>query len=94
MSSYDPHKKYKRVGECNHCGVCCVGCKFQRWKAVRDIKAGETVDSPADFISECLIHDHPELPEYQTTFIGKGCDRFPSHPLSTPEKCSFKWVEE
>jgi len=70
-----------------------VGCRFQEWTAVRDIKLGDKVDSPRDFISVCLIHDHPELPEYQTEYVDKGCKDFPHHPLSTPEKCSYRWVE-
>jgi len=91
--NYDPHKKYLKVGECNHCGVCCFGCRFQRWRSVRDIRSGEEVNSPGDIVSECLLHGHPEMPEYQTEYVAKGCRDFPHHPLSTPEKCGYGWVE-
>jgi hypothetical protein len=27
-------------------------------------------------MAECLIHDRPELPEYQIIYVGRGCKDF------------------
>ena len=85
--SYDPSKKYIRIGICTHCGVCCSGCPQLRYKAIRNIKEGEIVVLGRDLISECLGYGTSK------EYMDKGCASFPSHPLSTPTQCGYKWVE-
>ena len=85
--AYDPHKKYKRVGECRRCGRCCdLHCQFLRWLATRDIKRGEEfVDTGIGYpiIVICLADLKPEM-----------CADFPTSPPQTPPKCGYSWIEE
>jgi len=84
---YDPHKKYRRVGQCRRCGRCCdLHCKHLRWVTNRDIKSGESfrdtgVDCP--FMAICTANPKPEM-----------CAHFPTDPGQTPPKCGYSWVEE
>jgi len=84
--TYDPHKKYKRVGECRRCGRCCdLHCPHLVWIANRDVKAGERfsdtgLDQP--FRAECTASPKPSM-----------CSNFPTNPWQTPPKCGYSWVE-
>ncbi len=95
--TYDPHKKYKRVGECRHCGRCCdSGCPYFRFEANRDIRAGERfglseIGIEGAIMAICTVHDNPEK---RATVYGGSCVDVPTHPLNTFETCGFKWVEE
>jgi len=84
---YDPHKKYKRVGECRRCGRCCdLHCPYFRWVANRDIKKGEVIEETgidAPIMAMCTADPKPE-----------ACAKFPTDPWQTPPKCGYKWVEE
>jgi Fe-S-cluster containining protein len=83
---YDPHKKYKRMGECRRCGRCCdLFCPYLRWIANRDIKAGEIFQDTGigqPIMAICTANPKP-----------KACADFPPDPWSTPEKCGYYWVE-
>jgi hypothetical protein len=87
-------RRMMRTGACNWCGVCCAGCVnlVYKWKTTRNVKAGEVVASPKDFIAECVVHDKPYAADYQV-YVDKGCAGFPSHPVCTPLQCGFRWVE-
>lgn len=78
---------WKRSGECNRCGSCCVGnavegvepvvegyCAYFRW-----IEVG--------VIGECVGRE--------TEFYLRGCNVWPTHPhcISVHPKCSysFEW---
>jgi hypothetical protein len=87
IADYDSHKKYVRIGECNHCGVCCSGCPQLRYKATRNIKSGEAIVPSKDFVGECIGYG------VSKEYVDKGCASFPSHPLGTPMQCGYKWVE-
>lgn len=86
--------KMERTGACNWCGVCCSGCVHQvyKWKTTRNVKAGEVIAPPKDFVGECVVYGNPLAVNYQV-YVDKGCAGFPSHPFSTPLQCGFKWVE-
>jgi len=90
----DPHKKYRRVGECRRCGRCCdLHCPHFKFMALRDIRAGETFQSGKDYgyiMAICDIFDKD--------VTSNGCTlhqrmNFPYDPFQTPPKCGFKWVE-
>ena len=84
--SYDPHKKYQRVGECRRCGRCCdLYCPFLKWHVNRDLKAGEEfVDTGIGqpIMAVCTADPKPEM-----------CKNFPTNPWQTPPKCGFSWIE-
>jgi len=90
VKNYDPHKKYKRVGECLNCGNCCVGgCELLQFKAARKIEKGEVISTPKDFRKFCLAYNPLSYGHQQ--YLEQGCDRFPTSPLSTPNGCGYHW---
>ena len=93
--SYDPHKKYKRIGECRQCGRCCNlhTCPYFRLVANQDISAGEIIEDTgidAPIMALCLLNGKPEKAE----MYGGSCVTFPSNPWQTPPKCGYSWIEE
>lgn len=93
--NYDPHKKYRRVGECRRCGRCCdLHCQYLRWIVIRDIKAGEVfADTGKDkgyLYAECLIFNEPIMSGSCNLEQRQG---FPFNPWQTPPKCGYSWVE-
>ena len=84
---FDPHKKYKRVGECKRCGRCCdLHCEWLIWVANHDVKQGERFkDTGIDqsFMAVCVADPKPEM-----------CANFPTNPWQTPPKCGFSWIED
>jgi hypothetical protein len=85
MDKFDPHKKYKRIGECNRCGRCCdLYCKFLRWKVNRDLKAGEEFIETGingSIMAICTVNPKPTM-----------CADFPTSHWQTL-KYGFRWVE-
>ena len=90
---YSPEKKYERKGECNHCGMCCFGCKCQQLTTTRELKEGDPVLIGQDLKSTCTVHEDVLAKDYTDRYIARGCQNFPHHPLSTPALCGFYWVE-
>ena len=94
-------KVWYRIGECNHCGACCVTtCPYLKIVALRDIKAGEEFKGvgkdSGNIIFLCEVF-------HEDVTVNTGCVRgctlkarleFPRTPLSTPKCCSFYWVDE
>ena len=78
----------KRIGSCIHCGNCCAGCELLVWKAVRDIKNGETITGGVDFVSTCKGYGTSK--EYKE----QGCATFPPQPQSVPFGCGYRWEDD
>jgi len=91
---YDPHKKYKKVGECRRCGRCCdQHCPYFRWVSLKDIKQGEVFESGMDsgyIVALCEIFDLPITKDACSLEVRKG---FPYDPWQTPPKCGYSWIE-
>ena len=94
VKNYDPHKKYKKVGECKRCGRCCdLHCPRLKWTTIKDIKKGEQFETGKDkgyIYATCKIFDAPVMEGACTPEQRKG---FPFDPWQTPPNCGFKWVE-
>jgi len=93
--TYDPHKKYQKVGECRRCGRCCdLHCPQLEWIALKEIKAGQSFESGIDsgyIYAHCKAWDSPDQIGSCTPDQRKN---FPYNPWQTPPKCGFSWVEE
>lgn len=83
---YDPHKRYRRVGECRRCGRCCdLHCPHLRWVVNRELKPGEVFYETGlkePIMAECTAQPRPKM-----------CADFPTDPSQTPPKCGYSWVE-
>jgi len=94
-------KKWYRVGECTHCGACCVTtCPYLVIVALRDIKNGERFKGVGKYSNNimflCEVYDKDVTVD---TGCVRGCSlsvrqSFPDSPLSTPECCGYYWIDE
>ena len=84
---------YERKGECRHCGGCCnIHCPHFHWEVMRDIKAGEEIETGVDkgmVRSRCDVYMSRE---------NKGChvenrEIHPSSSFPSRDFCGFYWIK-
>ena len=88
------NKQYLRLGECNHCGACCLG----GWKSPCPM-----VQFSSDGTTRCKIHeklgeeDNKEVFE-KSGILTKACPEFPNGPgdlfdAEIRNKCGYYFLE-
>ncbi len=84
-------------GECRHCGACCdITCKYFRWIALRDIKAGEFLVGGMghDMRSLCMAYAYPDEKRDAPACTRAVLEDFPFGPASRRPGCGFYWPTE
>ena len=71
-----------RIGECNRCGICCIGCRYIQWTN------SKIPGIEKRLIGTCTIWGTKERKE-------KGCDDYPQYPDRLLGKfCGYRFIDE